>query len=41
MDYWRFMVDGMRLLLDDTGQLEDYVIEYVSQWDVAAAAWKV
>ena len=40
MDYWRFMVDGMRLLLDDTGQLEDYVIEYVSQWDVAAAAWK-
>lgn len=41
MDYWRFMADGMRLLFDDTGQLEDYVIEYASQWDIAAAAWKV
>ena len=40
MDYWRFMADGMRLLFDDTGQLEDYVIEYASQWDIAAAAWK-
>ncbi len=29
MDYWRFMADGMR-----------YVIEYASQWDIAAAAWK-
>lgn len=40
MDYWRFMQDGMRLLFDDTGQLEHYVIEYASQWDIAAAAWK-
>ena len=40
MDYWRFMQDGMRLLLDDAGSKEHYVIEYVSQWDIAAAAWK-
>jgi SAM-dependent methyltransferase len=39
-DYWRFMVDGMRLLLDDAGSLDNYVIEYASQWDIAAAAWK-
>lgn len=39
-DYWRFMVDGMELLFDDTGELEHYVIKYASQYDVAAAAWK-
>ena len=40
MDYWRFMADGMQLLLDDAGGLEHTVIVYASQWDIAAAAWK-
>lgn len=41
VDCWRIMADGMRYLFDQTGQLEHYVIEYASQWDIAAAAWKV
>lgn len=40
VDCWRIMPDGMRYLFDQTGQLERYQIGIVSQYDIAASAWK-
>lgn len=41
VDCWRIMPDGMRYLFDQTGRLERYQIGIVSQYDIAATAWKV
>lgn len=41
VDCWRIMPDGMQVLLDLAGCLERYDIAIVSEYDVAACAWKV
>ena len=39
-DYWRFLPDGMRVLFDDTGSLEDYQIAIVTEQDIIGSAIK-
>ena len=41
VDCWRIMPDGMGYLFDQTGELDRYEIAIVSQYDIAATAWKV
>lgn len=40
VDCWRIMPDGMRHLFDLTGQLRDYDIAIVSQYDIRGIAYK-
>ena len=40
VDCWRIMPDGMRVLLDLCGCLERYDVAIVSEYDIAACAWK-
>ena len=39
-DYWRIMPDGLRFLLEETGELERIEVGIVSEWDIAGSAWK-
>lgn len=39
-DYWRIMPDGMELLFDETGVLEDYDIRLVNNNDISGSAFK-
>lgn len=41
IDCWRIMPDGMQYLFDQTGRLARYEIAIVSQYDIAATAFKV
>lgn len=41
MDYWRIMPDGMALLFDLTGQLNDYIILTPNDADIGASARKI
>lgn len=40
VDCWRILPDGMKLLFDETGELERYHIEVNDQGDIGASAWK-
>lgn len=40
LDCWRVMPDGMRYLLDMTGQLERYTIRIANPMDIVATAYK-
>lgn len=40
VDCWRIMPDGMRFLFDQTGVLEDYLIEITSPYDIIGVAFK-
>jgi SAM-dependent methyltransferase len=40
VDCWRIMPDGMRYLFDLTGQLREYQIAIVSDYDIAGSAVK-
>ena len=41
VDCWRIMPDGMRLLFDLTGLLENYEINMYCDTDISGTAWKV
>jgi SAM-dependent methyltransferase len=40
IDAWRFMVDGMQVLFDLTGQLQDYEIRECGEQDIVASSFK-